>query len=96
MSSTLFGKPRDQVVKHPGAFSAKAKAAGKSTSEYANEKSHAGGTLGKQAALAKAFATMRAKKARFGGVFDSQDKPQEKSKPRVRFGGSMCHGGMAK
>jgi hypothetical protein len=96
MSSTLFGKPRSEVVKHPGSFSEAAHRAGKSTAEYAQEKSHAGGTLGKRAALAKAFATMRAKKARFGGVFDSQDKPQEKAKPKVRFGGSMCHGGIAK
>jgi hypothetical protein len=58
----LFGKPRGQVVKHPGAFRAKAKAAGKSTAEYAKEKASAPGTLGKQARLAKTFSAMRKKK----------------------------------
>ena len=98
MASTLFGKPRDQVVKNPGTFSAKAARAGKSTAEYAQEKSHAGGTLGKQAALSKAFATMRAKKrsAKFGGVFDAQDKPQQKPRRAIRFGGGMKCGGMVK
>ncbi len=37
-----------------GQFKAKAKAAGKSTAEYAAEKSDAPGLLGKQARLAKA------------------------------------------
>jgi hypothetical protein len=37
---------------HPGKFTAKAKAVGKSTQEFAAEKKHAGGTLGKEAALA--------------------------------------------
>lgn len=60
--ATLFGKPRGEVIKRPGAFSAKAKAAGKSTAAYANEKASAPGLLGKQARLAKAFATMRGKK----------------------------------
>lgn len=59
---TLFGKPRGEVIKHPGAFSAKAAAAGKSTAQYAKEKASAPGQLGKQARLAKAFATMRGKK----------------------------------
>ena len=35
-----------------GQFKAKAKAAGKSTSEYAHEKAHSGGKTGKQANLA--------------------------------------------
>jgi hypothetical protein len=60
---TLFGKPRGEVIKHPGAFSAKAKKAGKSTSEYAASVTKKGSTATsatkKQAALAKAFATMR-------------------------------------
>lgn len=59
---TLFGKPRDQVIKHPGAFSAKAKAAGKSTSAYAKQEASKPGLIGRQARLAEAFATMRAKK----------------------------------
>jgi len=63
---TLFGKPREEVVKHPGAFSAKAKRAHMSTDEYANkvlkEGSRASAETKKQAALAKAFKTMREKK----------------------------------
>ena len=41
------------AIKHPGAFSAKAKAAGKTTAEYAKEKQDAGGKLGRQARLAE-------------------------------------------
>ena len=37
---------------HPGKFTAKAKAAGKSTQAYAQEKKHAPGTLGREARLA--------------------------------------------
>jgi len=62
-SGTLFGKPRGEVIKHPGAFSAKAHHAGMSTGAYANKEAHAGGLLGKQARLAKAFKTMRAETA---------------------------------
>lgn len=45
-----------------GSFSGKAKAAGKTTPAYAEEKSDAPGKLGKQARLAKTFAKMRRKK----------------------------------
>jgi hypothetical protein len=38
--------------KHPGLFAKKAAAAGESTREYAQEKKHAGGTLGKEANFA--------------------------------------------
>ena len=38
--------------KHPGLFGKKAAAAGESTREYAEEKKHAGGTLGKEANFA--------------------------------------------
>ncbi len=41
------------AIKHPGAFSAKAKAAGESTAQYAHEKADAPGALGKQARLAQ-------------------------------------------
>ena len=41
------------AIKRPGAFTAKAKKAGKSVSEYAEEKKDAPGLLGKQARLAK-------------------------------------------
>lgn len=63
---TLFGKPRSEVVKRPGAFKAKASAAGESTEEYADKVlakgSKASTRTKKQAALAKAFRTMRGKK----------------------------------
>ena len=40
------------AIKHPGAFSAEAKAAGESTHKYAEEKKDASGTTGKRARLA--------------------------------------------
>ena len=40
---------------HKGLFTEKANAAGKSVSEYAHEKEHAKGTLGKEARLALVF-----------------------------------------
>ena len=40
------------AIKHPGAFTASAKRAGKSVGEYAEEKKDAGGTLGRRARLA--------------------------------------------
>ena len=64
--STLFGKPRGEVVRHPGAFSAKAKKAGESTAEFAKEHAHDSGKLGDQARLAKAFSTMRKKRKYYG------------------------------
>lgn len=45
-----------------GKFSAKAKAAGKSTQAYADEKADASGTLGKEARLAMTFAKMRSRR----------------------------------
>ncbi len=51
---------KDAVPKaNKGKFAAKAAKAGKSTSEYASEKSDAPGTLGKEARLAKTFAKFR-------------------------------------
>ena len=44
-----------------GQFKAKAKAAGESTAEYANEKKNAPGKLGKQARLARAGMKARKK-----------------------------------
>lgn len=41
-----------KAIKHPGAFTAQAKAAGKSVGEYAQEEKHAGGTTGRRARLA--------------------------------------------
>ena len=63
MAGTLFGKPRSEVIKHPGAFKAKAKAAGLSTSEAAKKWAHKGGTTGKEAVLAETLAGLRRKKA---------------------------------
>ena len=40
------------AIKHPGAFTAEAKKAGKSVGEYAQEEKHAGGVVGKRARLA--------------------------------------------
>jgi hypothetical protein len=45
-----------KAIKHPGAFTKQAKAAGKGVQEYAREKQHAGGTLGKRARLAMTLA----------------------------------------
>lgn len=43
---------QEAFSKHPGKFTAKAKAAGKSVGEYAREHLHSGGALGKEARLA--------------------------------------------
>lgn len=60
---TLFGKPRGSVIKHPGAFKAKAKSAGMSTSAYASKVTKPGAKAStqtkRQANLAKTFAKMR-------------------------------------
>jgi hypothetical protein len=66
---TLFGKPRSEVVKHPGAFSAQAAKAGKSTAAYATqvlkEGSKASTLTKRRANLAKTFAKLRAGKSKF-------------------------------
>lgn len=49
------------AVKRPGAFKAKAQAAGMSTQAYASKESGAPGLLGKQARLAQTFAKFRPK-----------------------------------
>lgn len=49
------------AIKHPGAFTKKAKAAGKSVSAFAKEKAGASGTLGKQARLAQTLSKLRKK-----------------------------------
>lgn len=55
-----------KAIKHPGAFTRKAKQAGKSVSEYAaqvtQEGSQASPTTKRQAALAKTLAKMRKKR----------------------------------
>ena len=66
MAGKLFGKPRESVIKHPGAFSAKAAKAGMSTAAYAakvlKEGSKASPETRKQAGLSRAFQTMRGNK----------------------------------
>jgi hypothetical protein len=47
------GKWIQKAIKRPGAFTAKAKAAGKSVAAFAKEKAGAPGRLGKQARLAQ-------------------------------------------
>ena len=47
------------AIKHPGAFTAKAKAAGKSVAAFAKEKAGASGRLGKQARLAQTLSKLR-------------------------------------
>ena len=55
----LFGKPIGEIIKHPGAFKAKARAAGYSnTCEYAKLKLDAPGILGRQARLANSLCKM--------------------------------------
>lgn len=56
---TLFGKPRSQVVKHPGAETAAAKRAGESVHQYAEEHKHDSGKSGARARLALTFEGMR-------------------------------------
>ena len=68
-AGTLFGKPRGEVIKHPGAFGAKAAKAGKSTAAYASQvlkpSSKASTQTKRQANLARTFAKMRAGKVKF-------------------------------
>jgi hypothetical protein len=61
---TIFGKPRSQVVKHPGVFSAAARRAGVSTQAYARSHKNDSGTLGRRARLALTFSKMRRTKGR--------------------------------
>lgn len=56
---TIFGKPKSQVVKHPGAFRRAAQRAGMSTHAYAEKEKGAAGTLGRRARLALTFEKMR-------------------------------------
>jgi len=44
---------------HEGKFSSKAKAAGETTKEFAKEKEHSAGTLGKEARLAETLMGMK-------------------------------------
>jgi hypothetical protein len=63
MAGTLFGKPRSSVIKHEGALTRKAKAAGMSTSAFAKKATAKGSRAStqtkRQAGLAKTFASWR-------------------------------------
>lgn len=48
----MAGNFIQSAIKKPGAFTAQAKAAGKSVGEYAQEEKHAGGKTGQRARLA--------------------------------------------
>jgi len=50
------------AIEHPGAFGKKAKAAGESTREYAEEHKSDSGKTGKQARLALTLMSMRKKR----------------------------------
>ena len=50
------------AIKHPGSFTKQAKAAGKPVQQFAREKQHASGTVGKRARLALTLSKMRKKK----------------------------------
>ena len=52
------GKWIQKAIKRPGAFTAKAKAAGKSVAAFAKQKAGAPGRLGKQARLAQTLRKM--------------------------------------
>jgi hypothetical protein len=56
-----MAKWMQNAVKRPGAFSSKAKVAGKTTAEFAEEHKGSAGLLGKQARLAQTFAKFRPK-----------------------------------
>jgi hypothetical protein len=56
------GKWIQGAVKHPGALTRKAKAAGMGVQEYATAHQHDKGTTGKQARLAKTFKKMGRKR----------------------------------
>jgi hypothetical protein len=51
-----------KAIKHPGAFKAKAKAAGMSTREFASKHDDEGGKTGKQARLAETLMGMSKRK----------------------------------
>ena len=59
---TIFGKPRGEVVKHPGAEKAAAKRAGMSTHAFAEAHKGSSGKAGKRARLALTFEKMRSKR----------------------------------
>lgn len=61
MAGTLFGKPRDEVVKKPGALRAElgVKAGHNIPAGKLEKAAHAGGKLGKRARLAETFRSFK-------------------------------------
>ena len=57
-SKTMAKKWIQKAIKKPGSFSKAAKKAGKSTMEYAEEKKHAKGKIGRRARLALTLSKM--------------------------------------
>lgn len=94
--NTLFGKPRSEVIKHPGALTKSAHKAGESPMEFASEHKHDSGKTGQRARLALTLRGMH-KKANGGVMMPGNGKPMldgmsQPKKRRVRF---EC-GGMVK
>ena len=65
---TLFGKPRDEVIRYPGSFTAQAEGAGMSTGAFASKVlgpgSNASARTKRRANLSRTFASMRKKRKR--------------------------------
>lgn len=61
------------AIKRPGAFKAKAEAAGKTTREFAAEKADAPGRLGQQARLAETLMGMNKGKSRSDKWYGKKD-----------------------
>lgn len=59
--STLFGKPKNQVIRHPGALTRAAKRAHQSNHEYEEQHKGDSGTSGKRARLALTMASWHKK-----------------------------------
>lgn len=84
------------AVKRPGAFTAKAKAAGEGVQQYASEKASAPGLLGKQARLAKTFGKMGKKKRKkkrggaIAGMLAGRFGPKDGSGGQSAFGGKKA------
>jgi hypothetical protein len=54
--STLFGKPRGEVIRHPGALTRAAKKAHETNHEYEEKHKHEGGKAGERSRLALTMA----------------------------------------
>lgn len=57
--STLFGKPKSQVIKHPGALTRAAKRAHESNHQYEEQHKHDSGKSGNRARLALTMASWK-------------------------------------